>query len=462
MLKIALGKKVAIKVLHKKYFHDEQIQKRFVQEAKVMASLEHQNICSVISLEDNHEFSAIIMEYLDGMDLKSYVDKYGAVPEKKVMNWLKQIAHALDYAHSKGYVHRDIKPSNFFLTKKGHIKIMDFGIAKAQDTMISTHTDSKMGSVVYMSPEQIKSPKYVDYKTDIYSLGVTLHHLLSGEIPYDITTQSEFVVRTKITQEELPKLTISDQMNTIIQKATAKEKENRPNAVAGLLQIQRQTFKEETMIEEYRPTNDNTVIENTKAKAKENQDATLVENDGETDSFSEGLASVKKDGKYGFIDTSGNTKIPFIYDEAYPFLEGLARVKKDGKWGFIDTSGNTKIPLIYDDAWSFSEGLALVKKDRKYGFLDTSGNTKIPLIYDWAYSFSAGLALVEKDRKWGFIDTSGNTKIPLIYDDVYSFSAGLASVKKDGKWGFIDTSGNTKIPLIYDDAASFSEGLALC
>ena len=324
----SIGEKVAIKVLHKKYFHDEQIRKRFVQEAKVMASLEHQNICSVISLEDNHEFSAIIMEYLDGMDLKSYVDKYGAVPEKKVMNWLKQIAHALDYAHSKGYVHRDIKPSNFFLTRKGHIKIMDFGIAKAQDSMISTHTDSKMGSVVYMSPEQIKSPKYVDYKTDIYSLGVTLHHLLSSNIPYDITTQSEFVVMTKITQEELPDLRVSNQMNALIQKATAKDKENRPNAVAGLLQIQRQTAKDETIIEEYRPTNDDTVIESTKTKAKENQDTTLVENGGETDSFSEGLASVKKDGKYGFIDTSGNTKIPLIYDVRIVFQRGWHALKK--------------------------------------------------------------------------------------------------------------------------------------
>ncbi len=179
----SIGEKVAIKVLHKKYFHDEQIRKRFVQEAKVMTSLAQENICSVISLEDNHEFSAIVMEHLDGMDLKSYVDRHGAVPEKKVMNWLKQIAHALDYAHSKGYVHRDIKPSNFFLTKKGQIKLMDFGIAKAQDTMISTHTDSKMGSVVYTSPEQIQSPKYVDYKTDMYSLGVTLHHLVKWKSP---------------------------------------------------------------------------------------------------------------------------------------------------------------------------------------------------------------------------------------------------------------------------------------
>lgn len=256
-----IGKKVAIKVLAKEHFHNEQIRLRFEQKARVMASLNHENICPVISLEDNDEFSAIIMEYLEGMDLGEYVQQHGPVPESLVMDWLRQIASGLDYAHSQGYVHRDIKPSNFFLTKKGQaprgqVKIMDFGIAKAEESLVNSQTDTRMGSVAYMSPEQIISPKYVDHKTDIYSLGVTLHHLLGGQVPYD-TTQSEFAVMKQITEEKLAELPgISAGMNALIQAATAKEAKARPTSLAALLKLRGATKRTKKQ-----PENDKTLIE---------------------------------------------------------------------------------------------------------------------------------------------------------------------------------------------------------
>ncbi len=113
------------------------------------------------------------------------------------------------------------------------------------------------------------------------------------------------------------------------------------------------------------------------------------------------LERIERNGKYGFIDKSGNTKIPFIYRYAGNFYEGLARVRKrkNSKYGFIDESGNTKISFIYDDAKPFYGGLARVKKNGKYGFIDKSGNTKIPLIYDHAMNFSDGLAEVSKQRR---------------------------------------------------------------
>ena len=221
-------------MLNKDYFHNDQVRKRFVQEAQIMAKLNHKNICSVISLEDNTEFSAIVMEYMEGQDLGAYVNTKGAVPESTVWDWLEQIAPALDYAHSQKVVHRDLKPSNFFLTHSGEIKIMDFGIAKVAESLVSTQTNSKMGSVVYMSPEQIQSPKYVDYRTDIYSLGVTLHHLLSGKIPYDTTTGSEFQIMKQITEEKLEKLRVSKEMNSRIEWATKKDRADRPKKVTDL------------------------------------------------------------------------------------------------------------------------------------------------------------------------------------------------------------------------------------
>ena len=179
------------------------------------------------------------------------------------------------------------------------------------------------------------------------------------------------------------------------------------------------------------------------------------------DSFSEGLASVILDGKYGSIDKSGNEVVPCKYDYAYSFSEGLARVHLDGKYGFIDKSGNEVVPCKYDLAWRFSEGLASVELDGKCGFIDKSGNVVIPFKYDAARPFSEGLARVHLDGKEGFIDKNGNEVVPLKYDDAYDFSEGLALVRLDGKYGFIDKSGNEVVPCTYDDAHSFSEGLAV-
>lgn len=146
-------------------------------------------------------------------------------------------------------------------------------------------------------------------------------------------------------------------------------------------------------------------------------------------------------GKSGFSDRENQELlIPANYDYAYSFSEGLANVRKDGKWGFIDKLGKTVIPFIYDDAELFYAGLASVAKDGKYGYIDRSGKTVIPFLYDYADYYSFGLARVKKAGKWGYIDKSGKTVISFIYDMAHSFH-GLAKVKKDGKEGYIDKSG---------------------
>ncbi|MDB4742829.1 serine/threonine protein kinase, partial [Cyclobacteriaceae bacterium] len=218
--------------------------------------------------------------------LGSYVNDKGAVAEGVLLGWLEQMATAMDYAHSEKVVHRDIKPSNFFLTKKGQVKIMDFGIAKQEENMMGTRTDSKMGSVIYMSPEQIQSPKYVDYKTDIYSLGVALYHLSTGNIPYDIGTESEFAVMSSITQKSLPDLTDKNsRINAIIQAATQKDPKGRPNKVVDLLSVKSQ-ISDATVIETNDPqkekpqeiiVSDDTIIEQTENSGVENVSPVIEE-----------------------------------------------------------------------------------------------------------------------------------------------------------------------------------------
>ena len=176
--------------------------------------------------------------------------------------------------------------------------------------------------------------------------------------------------------------------------------------------------------------------------------------------FSEGLASVKKDGKWGYIDKTGKEVIPCEYDKAYYFSEGLAVVGKGKKWGHIDKIGNVVTPFIYDYTDFFNEGLAYVIKGRKFGFVDKTGKEIVPCIYNDAREFSEGLAGVEKGKKWGFIDKTGREVVPCIYDDTGLFHEGLASVEKDGKEGYIDKTGKVVVKFIYDFASSFSKGVA--
>jgi tRNA A-37 threonylcarbamoyl transferase component Bud32 len=229
LAKNSLGKKFTVKVLKPELFGRAAIKQRFINEAKVMLSLEHPHVRQVIDFYEDKNLMAIIMEYLDGADLDSYVEKNGSVPEKQVIEWFKQILPAFSYTHEQDIVHRDVKPSNIFLTKNNSIEVLDFGIAKIIDNNLNlTGTTSKMGTPMYMSPEQIQTPKDVDYRTDIYSLGVTLYVLLTGRKPYDDGTDSEYWIQTQIVNEPLPQVsTIAPYLNKAIAKATAKNRNER-------------------------------------------------------------------------------------------------------------------------------------------------------------------------------------------------------------------------------------------
>ncbi len=158
--------------------------------------------------------------------------------------------------------------------------------------------------------------------------------------------------------------------------------------------------------------------------------------------FSEGIAKVEMNGKYGYIDKSGREVVPCRYDDADILEEGIARVKMNGKYGYIDKSGREVIPCRYDGAGSFSEGMASIKMNGKYGYIDKSGREVIPCRYDYANPFSEGMASIKMNGKYGYIDKSGREVIPCKYDFISSFSEGMASIKMNGKCGRIDRFGN--------------------
>ena len=213
------------------------------------------------------------------------------------------------------------------------------------------------------------------------------------------------------------------------------------------------------------------------------------------DLFSEGLASVAKGHKYGYIDKSGEFVVNPVYDYAHPFQEGravvqvgekycmidkngkriteasyevlrsvsegLAAAEKNGKWGFLDKNGKVVIDFIYDDAGVFLNGLAAVKKNGKWGYINKNGETIIDFQYKQAGSFSEGLAPVSFGTKKGYIDKEGKLVIPLEFDGAGEFVNGLAPVKLNGKWGYINRSGKTVIDPQFDSASNFyNDGFA--
>ncbi len=223
-----LGTKVAIKVLNPILSANAQIKERFRNEAKLMASLDHPNITKVIDFDEHSQQLSIVMEFLNGEDLNQKIKSNGPLSEREITDIFTHTLSAFQYAHEKGIVHRDIKPSNIFILPNGHVKILDFGIAKlfGQGNEM-TQTGTQMGTPIYMSPEQVKADKSIDHRSDIYSLGVTMFFAINGKPPYNSDTDSQFEIFNKIVFEPLPEIRNLENFDDFVKKACQKDREQR-------------------------------------------------------------------------------------------------------------------------------------------------------------------------------------------------------------------------------------------
>lgn len=230
---VKLGRQVAIKVLLPHLVKNELVRNRFINEAKLMSTLQHPNIVTLFDYVEDENGLSLVMEYVQGKPLDEYIQEVtGPIEEKTASKMLKQALEGFSYAHKKGLVHRDIKPSNLIVTEDGTVKILDFGIAKLVGDAGNklTKTGSHIGTVYYMSPEQVRGYE-LDLRSDIYALGITFYQMLTGQCPYDGLT-TEFDVFNKIVGDELPDPRtiypgISEHMCRVIQKATSKKPEDR-------------------------------------------------------------------------------------------------------------------------------------------------------------------------------------------------------------------------------------------
>ena len=228
----SIDQQVAIKVLRPEMARSAALRAMFKKEAQLLSSLDHPGIVKFLNYVETPDGVFLIMEYVKGITLEDYIlKKNGLIVEKRAYPLIKELLDAFDYAHSKGIVHRDIKPSNIIIQDDGHIKVMDFGIAQIVSQAGAIESGLTMGTPSYMSPEQVYG-KPVDNRSDIYSIGVLIHTMLTGRAPYDTTVLTMQQISRLVAKEQLPRMAdfypyVSAGIQAVVDRATRKVPETR-------------------------------------------------------------------------------------------------------------------------------------------------------------------------------------------------------------------------------------------
>jgi len=238
-----LGRRVALKILPAPLAADPERMHRFVQEAKLASSLTHPNIAYIHEIGEDSGLRFLAMEYVEGEPLSARLSR-GPLPFSELVAVAIQVADALDAAHSKGIVHRDIKPSNLMLTPRGHLKVLDFGLAKMQaanpageETQLITDPGTVIGTVAYMSPEQALG-REVDPRTDLFSLGIVLYEMATARLPFSGATPSETIARILGAQPEALgrfNYELPESFDRIVRKCLEKDRARRYQSARDLL-----------------------------------------------------------------------------------------------------------------------------------------------------------------------------------------------------------------------------------
>jgi serine/threonine protein kinase len=231
-----LERDVAVKVLRPDFAHDEEFIRRFHREAQAATSLNHPNIVSIYDVGEEEQIFYIVMEHIDGATLKQYIQKNGPLSNEESVNIMIQLTSAISHAHENHIVHRDIKPQNILIDENGVVKVTDFGIAVALSSTTITQTNSFLGSVHYLSPEQARGGMATK-KSDIYSLGIVMFELITGRLPF--FGESAVSIALKHLQSETPSPkrwnpNIPQSIENIILKSTAKDSFHRYDTVEAM------------------------------------------------------------------------------------------------------------------------------------------------------------------------------------------------------------------------------------
>lgn len=238
----SLGKPAAVKILLSNLSGDSEVKARFENEARMMVQLNHKNIRAIYDYGTIDNRPCMVMEYLEGKDIAQRIKDGEIFTKEQIIAWWNEVVDALQYTHRKNIIHRDIKPSNLFVTEAGIIKLLDYGIAKEKTNTSLTQTGARMGTLMYMSPEQVYDTKDLTYKTDHYSLAVSFYHIVTGQPPYN-REDSDFEIQEKIVRQQLLTESLQPPWNLVLPTFLYKNPELRKelHKIEGTIEMTDQT-----------------------------------------------------------------------------------------------------------------------------------------------------------------------------------------------------------------------------
>ena len=234
---ITTGRKVAVKILKEEYLTNEDFKRRFRNESKAIALLSHPNIVKIYDVSFGERVQFIVMEYVPGITLKEYIQQQGKVGWKETVHFTVQILRALQHAHDNGIVHRDVKPQNVMLLQDGTVKVMDFGIARFARENGRTISEKAIGSVHYISPEQARG-EVADERSDIYSVGIVMYELLTGQLPFDGESPVAIALKQMQAEAKRPRELnpdIPEGLEEIVMRAMKKDPDLRYQSASEML-----------------------------------------------------------------------------------------------------------------------------------------------------------------------------------------------------------------------------------
>ncbi len=238
---LSLDRLVAIKVLPKKLSADEDYVARFYQEGQAAAKLNHPNIVQAIDVSENGGYHYFVMEYVEGKTVYDELQTGKVYSESEALGIILQVARAMEHAHAQGLIHRDVKPKNIMITESGVAKLMDMGLARVADDVKAIQTESGRlyGTPYYISPEQITGKSDIDFRCDIYALGATLYHMVTGKVPFDGKDAKSVMVKhlkQPLVAPDRYNMDLSFGLVKVIQKMMAKKRKNRYSSTGALLE----------------------------------------------------------------------------------------------------------------------------------------------------------------------------------------------------------------------------------